>query len=130
MGRCKLTRGRQALELRSNLSERRTLTDRIQAPECPVMASTRNLQWSIAHGEIISITATIYAIRLLHKACLCRFHLYNSVHHGFTSANSKARKFLPLTVQYMWYRKFVYGYLKLALNVQLYAYFMSVSNQH
>ncbi|MCJ8737628.1 hypothetical protein PDJAM_G00026340 [Pangasius djambal] len=50
MGRCELTRGRQALELRSNLSERRTLTDRIQAPDCPVMASTRNLQWSIAHA--------------------------------------------------------------------------------
>lgn len=55
MGRCELTRGRQALELRSNLSERRALTDRIQAPECPVMASTRNLQWSIAHGKIISV---------------------------------------------------------------------------
>lgn len=52
MGRCVLTRGRQALELRSNLSERRALTDRIQAPKCPVMASTRNLQWSIAHGEL------------------------------------------------------------------------------
>ncbi|KAI4872955.1 hypothetical protein NFI96_023639, partial [Prochilodus magdalenae] len=49
MGRCDLTRGRQALELRSNLSERRALTDRIQAIDCPVMASTRNLQWSIAH---------------------------------------------------------------------------------
>ncbi|KAK1806061.1 hypothetical protein P4O66_013105 [Electrophorus voltai] len=49
MGRCELTRGRQALELRSNLSERRALTDPIQAPDCPVMASTRNLQWAIAH---------------------------------------------------------------------------------
>ncbi|KAL7855235.1 hypothetical protein SRHO_G00174250 [Serrasalmus rhombeus] len=49
MGRCELTRGRQALELRSNLCERRALTDRIQAIDCPVMASTRNLQWSIAH---------------------------------------------------------------------------------
>ncbi|XP_076847747.1 MALT paracaspase 2 isoform X2 [Brachyhypopomus gauderio] len=49
MGRCELTRGRQALELRSNLSERRALTDRIQTPDCPVMASTRNLQWAIAH---------------------------------------------------------------------------------
>uniref|UniRef100_W5LFT2 MALT paracaspase 2 n=1 Tax=Astyanax mexicanus TaxID=7994 RepID=W5LFT2_ASTMX len=49
MGRCQLTRGRQALELRSNLSERRALTDRIQAMDCPVTASTRNLQWSIAH---------------------------------------------------------------------------------
>ncbi|XP_051977949.1 MALT paracaspase 2 [Xyrauchen texanus] len=49
MGRCNITRGRQALELRSNLSERRALTDRIQAPACPVTASTRNLQWAIAH---------------------------------------------------------------------------------
>uniref|UniRef100_A0A8B9LKY3 Mucosa-associated lymphoid tissue lymphoma translocation protein 1 homolog n=1 Tax=Astyanax mexicanus TaxID=7994 RepID=A0A8B9LKY3_ASTMX len=49
MGRCQLTRGRQALELRSNLSERRALTDRIQAMDCPLTASTRNLQWSIAH---------------------------------------------------------------------------------
>ncbi|XP_077082378.1 MALT paracaspase 2 isoform X2 [Siphateles boraxobius] len=49
MGRCKITRGRQALELRSNLSERRALTDSIQAPTCQVTASTRNLQWAIAH---------------------------------------------------------------------------------
>ncbi|XP_051549475.1 mucosa-associated lymphoid tissue lymphoma translocation protein 1 homolog isoform X1 [Myxocyprinus asiaticus] len=49
MGKCEITRGRQALELRSNLSERRALTDRIQAPACPITASTRNLQWAIAH---------------------------------------------------------------------------------
>uniref|UniRef100_A0A8C1HKH3 MALT paracaspase 2 n=2 Tax=Cyprinus carpio TaxID=7962 RepID=A0A8C1HKH3_CYPCA len=49
MGRCEITRGRQALELRSNLSERRALTDSIQAPACQVAASTRNLQWAIAH---------------------------------------------------------------------------------
>uniref|UniRef100_A0A8C2D1G2 MALT paracaspase 2 n=1 Tax=Cyprinus carpio TaxID=7962 RepID=A0A8C2D1G2_CYPCA len=49
MGRCEITRGRQALELRSNLSERRALTDSIQAPACQVTASTRNLQWAIAH---------------------------------------------------------------------------------
>lgn len=49
MGRCEITRGRQALELRSNLSERRALTDKIQAPACQIAASTRNLQWAIAH---------------------------------------------------------------------------------
>ncbi len=54
MGRCEITRGRQALELRSNLSERRALTDSIQAPACQVTASTRNLQWAIAHGETCS----------------------------------------------------------------------------
>ncbi|KAJ8408271.1 hypothetical protein AAFF_G00256850 [Aldrovandia affinis] len=49
MGRCDITRGRQALELRSNLSERRALTDRIQSSDCPATTSARNLQWAIAH---------------------------------------------------------------------------------
>ncbi|XP_036376555.1 MALT paracaspase 2 [Megalops cyprinoides] len=49
MGQCEITRGRQALELRSNLSERRALTDRIQCSDCPAATSARNLQWSIAH---------------------------------------------------------------------------------
>ncbi|NWH47804.1 MALT1 protein, partial [Fregata magnificens] len=48
MGTLEITRGRQALELRSNLSERRALTDPICPPgrdEC----SARNLQWAKAH---------------------------------------------------------------------------------
>uniref|UniRef100_A0A3Q0RDE3 MALT paracaspase 2 n=1 Tax=Amphilophus citrinellus TaxID=61819 RepID=A0A3Q0RDE3_AMPCI len=49
MGRCVITRGRQALELRSNLSERRSLTDKIQATDCSASSSARNLQWAIAH---------------------------------------------------------------------------------
>ncbi|XP_018583852.1 MALT paracaspase 2 isoform X3 [Scleropages formosus] len=49
MGHCEITRGRQALELRSNLSERRALTDLIQSSSCPVTTCARNLQWSIAH---------------------------------------------------------------------------------
>ncbi|XP_051233969.1 MALT paracaspase 2 [Dicentrarchus labrax] len=49
MGRCDITRGRQALELRSNLSERRSLTDRIQTAECSASYSARNLQWAVAH---------------------------------------------------------------------------------
>ncbi|XP_040895850.1 MALT paracaspase 2 [Toxotes jaculatrix] len=49
MGRCAITRGRQALELRSNLSERRSLTDRIQTYECSASYSARNLQWAVAH---------------------------------------------------------------------------------
>lgn len=52
MGRCVITRGRQALELRSNLSERRSLTDPIQqtSDQCSSSYSLRNLQWAIAHG--------------------------------------------------------------------------------
>lgn len=49
MGRCEITRGRQALELRSNLSERRSLTDRIQTLGCSESYSARNLQWAVAH---------------------------------------------------------------------------------
>ncbi|XP_047442202.1 MALT paracaspase 2 [Mugil cephalus] len=49
MGRCQITRGRQALELRSNLSERRSLTDRIQTADCSASYSARNLQWAVAH---------------------------------------------------------------------------------
>ncbi|NXO02434.1 MALT1 protein, partial [Rhinopomastus cyanomelas] len=48
MGTLEITRGRQALELRSNLSERRALTD----PVCPPAqdeSSARNLQWAKAH---------------------------------------------------------------------------------
>lgn len=50
MGTLEITRGRQALELRSNLSERRALTD----PICSSgqdESSARNLQWAKAHGE-------------------------------------------------------------------------------
>lgn len=51
MGRFEITRGRQALELRSNLSERRSLTDPIKTPEhCSASSSARNLQWAFAHG--------------------------------------------------------------------------------
>ncbi|XP_061832216.1 MALT paracaspase 2 [Nerophis lumbriciformis] len=50
MGRFEITRGRQALELRSNLSERRSLTDKIQTSECSAAYSARNLQWAVAHA--------------------------------------------------------------------------------
>ena len=50
MGTLEITRGRQALELRSNLSERRALTDPIRSPGRDE-ASARNLQWAKAHGE-------------------------------------------------------------------------------
>ncbi|XP_064030896.1 LOW QUALITY PROTEIN: mucosa-associated lymphoid tissue lymphoma translocation protein 1-like [Pogoniulus pusillus] len=48
MGTLEITRGRQALELRSNLSERRALTDPILPPGRDE-SSARNLQWAKAH---------------------------------------------------------------------------------
>uniref|UniRef100_A0A8D0HD87 Mucosa-associated lymphoid tissue lymphoma translocation protein 1 n=1 Tax=Sphenodon punctatus TaxID=8508 RepID=A0A8D0HD87_SPHPU len=49
MGTLEITKGRQALELRSNLSERRALTDRIQPGQQAEEQSARNLQWAKAH---------------------------------------------------------------------------------
>ncbi|XP_078531019.1 mucosa-associated lymphoid tissue lymphoma translocation protein 1 isoform X2 [Lissotriton helveticus] len=49
MGKCHLTRGKQALEIRSSLSEKRALTDPVQQSECSAESLTRNMQWAKAH---------------------------------------------------------------------------------
>ncbi|XP_034035645.1 MALT paracaspase 2 isoform X2 [Thalassophryne amazonica] len=71
MGRCVLTRGRQALELRSNLSERRSLTDPIRNSDCPAASSARNLQWAVAH--------------VLPESCVLQFECGVSVQLGFAA---------------------------------------------
>ncbi|XP_070599602.1 mucosa-associated lymphoid tissue lymphoma translocation protein 1 isoform X2 [Erythrolamprus reginae] len=49
MGKCHLTKGKQALEIRSSLSEKRALTDPIQQTVTSAEALVRNLQWAKAH---------------------------------------------------------------------------------
>ncbi|XP_075443360.1 mucosa-associated lymphoid tissue lymphoma translocation protein 1 isoform X3 [Ascaphus truei] len=49
MGRCQLTKGMQALEIRSSLSEKRALTDPIQQTACSPDSLARNMQWAKAH---------------------------------------------------------------------------------
>uniref|UniRef100_A0A8D0DSH0 MALT1 paracaspase n=1 Tax=Salvator merianae TaxID=96440 RepID=A0A8D0DSH0_SALMN len=49
MGKCHLTKGKQALEIRSSLSEKRALTDPIQQTLTSAEALARNLQWAKAH---------------------------------------------------------------------------------
>ncbi|KAG8456795.1 hypothetical protein GDO86_002543 [Hymenochirus boettgeri] len=49
MGRCQLTKGMQALEIRSSLSAKRALTDPIQQTACSPESLARNLQWAKAH---------------------------------------------------------------------------------
>ncbi|XP_010001955.1 PREDICTED: mucosa-associated lymphoid tissue lymphoma translocation protein 1 [Chaetura pelagica] len=49
MGKCHLTKGKQALEIRSSLSEKRALTDPIQQTASSAEALARNLQWAKAH---------------------------------------------------------------------------------
>lgn len=54
MGKCHLTRGKQALEIRSSLSEKRALTDPIQQTVSSAESLARNLQWAKAHGIVQS----------------------------------------------------------------------------
>ena len=56
MGKCHLTKGRQALEIRSSLSEKRALTDPVQGAPCSAEALVRNLQWAKAHGKPKSVS--------------------------------------------------------------------------
>ncbi|NWI49520.1 MALT1 protein, partial [Calyptomena viridis] len=49
MGKCPLTKGKQALEIRSSLSEKRALTDPIQQTTSSAECLARNLQWAKAH---------------------------------------------------------------------------------
>jgi len=63
MGQFDATKGKQALEIRSSLSERRALTDPILPGDNVDLAHTRSLQWSKAHGEFAN-TSWIFK-------CLC-----------------------------------------------------------
>lgn len=54
MGKCHLTKGKQALEIRSSLSEKRALTDPIQGTAYSAESLVRNLQWAKAHGMVTS----------------------------------------------------------------------------
>ncbi|XP_077792581.1 mucosa-associated lymphoid tissue lymphoma translocation protein 1 isoform X5 [Podarcis muralis] len=49
MGKCHLTKGKQALEIRSSLSEKRALTDPVQQTVASAESLARNLQWAKAH---------------------------------------------------------------------------------
>ncbi|XP_015703673.2 mucosa-associated lymphoid tissue lymphoma translocation protein 1 isoform X7 [Coturnix japonica] len=49
MGKCHLTKGKQALEIRSSLSEKRALSDPIQQTVSSAESMARNLQWAKAH---------------------------------------------------------------------------------
>lgn len=51
MGQFDATKGKQALEIRSSLSERRALTDPILPGNSPNMAHTLSRHWAKAHGE-------------------------------------------------------------------------------
>ncbi|KAM9743596.1 mucosa-associated lymphoid tissue lymphoma translocation protein 1 isoform 1-T1 [Menidia menidia] len=49
MGQFDATKGKQALEIRSSLSERRALTDPVQPGDCADLAHAHSRQWAKAH---------------------------------------------------------------------------------
>lgn len=65
MGKCHLTKGKQALEIRSSLSEKRALTDPIQGTAYSAESLVRNLQWAKAHGTVQPIFVKSFYNKLL-----------------------------------------------------------------
>ncbi|PKU39714.1 mucosa-associated lymphoid tissue lymphoma translocation protein 1 [Limosa lapponica baueri] len=65
MGKCHLTKGKQALEIRSSLSEKRALTDPIQQTVSSAESLARNLQWAKAHDSYNAI-AVSYVLDIHH----------------------------------------------------------------
>lgn len=68
MGQFDATKGKQALEIRSSLSERRALTDPILPGNGADVAHTVSRHWAEAHGE---------------------FHLFQLLCPGLTAARRK-----------------------------------------
>lgn len=54
MGQFDPTKGKQALEIRSSLSERRSLTDPILPGECSDLVQAHSLLWAKAHGKLLT----------------------------------------------------------------------------
>lgn len=62
MGQFDATKGKQALEIRSSLSERRALTDPILPGNDADMAHTLSRRWAKAHGGFTEIFKTLKII--------------------------------------------------------------------
>lgn len=54
MGQFDPTKGKQALEIRSSLSERRSLTDPILPGESTDVVQAHSLLWAKAHGKLLT----------------------------------------------------------------------------
>lgn len=68
MGQFDATKGKQALEIRSSLSERRALTDPILPGDSADLAHAHSRQWAKAHGETHSHKKSLNIYH--HRFCL------------------------------------------------------------
>lgn len=69
MGQFDATKGKQALEIRSSLSERRALTDPILPGDSIDLAHAHSRQWAKAHGEFETQTLYFYIFKYLFITC-------------------------------------------------------------
>lgn len=82
MGQFDATKGKQALEIRSSLSERRALTDPILPGDSADLAHAHSRQWAKAHGEFSTIDLKHFFICYLcleNRFCLWQLRTGGSV---------------------------------------------------
>lgn len=91
MGHFNATKGKQALEIRSSLSERRALTDPILPGNSAELTHTYSRRWAKAHGE--SRTQSVHLEMLLISFhCVVQAFLYDEVKHWVTCWDSQKQK--------------------------------------
>lgn len=67
MGQFDATKGKQALEIRSSLSERRALTDLILPGDSTDLAHAHSRQWAKAHGKCDGREEKRYLLIICHQ---------------------------------------------------------------
>lgn len=67
MGQFDATKGKQALEIRSSLSERRALTDLILPGDSTDLAHAHSRQWAKAHGKRDKREEKMYLLIICHQ---------------------------------------------------------------
>lgn len=65
MGQFDPTKGKQALEIRSSLSERRSLTDPILPGESSDVVQAHSLLWAKAHGKLLTKKEMLSMVEML-----------------------------------------------------------------
>lgn len=85
MGQFDATKGKQALEIRSSLSERRALTDPILPGDSADLAHAHSRQWAKAHGEYKTLSVFFKylfapAVTILGSSCLPECWLAHITH--------------------------------------------------
>lgn len=101
MGHFDATKGKQALEIRSSLSERRALTDPILPGNSAELAHTHSRQWAKAHGELrtqnVRLSTLVVGFHRVVSLFLCSPKRSNAESHVETPRNKRVSLAQTLT---------------------------------